>query len=487
MGLAGLCAVPYNASVILLPTKSILLVVGLIVAASAQFLLVNASGNSLSSSSSQDVAEVITPITSSEEQTALAKSIVTSKPVVSSTVIADAPAPVTTTKILTPAVGTVTTKHNTSRPASVPAQISALAPLVSPSGYTASNGRLYHNGQEIVLHGVNWFGMETSMHAPHGLWGRGMDSMLAQMQGLGINALRLPLCPATISGSEVSGIDYSQNSDLQNKNSLQILDVLMAKLDARGMYALLDLHRPDCTAQSDLWYTPTYSESQWLNSISSLASRYSSNSHFIGIDLKNEPRGIATWGTGNVATDWNSAAERGGLRMLSSNSKILAFIEGVAENPVCSTAGNHFWGGNLEPAKCAPIQLPSNKVAYSPHAYGPDVYKDMPSFKDSSFPANMPALWDTHFGNLKIAKSTVVPGEWGGRYGTGLNSSIGQTNDKAWQDAFSNYLIQSGMCSSFYWSWNPNSNDTGGLLQDNWQTPWQPKVTLLQHYWNSCH
>ena len=107
---------PYNASVILLPTKSILLVIGLIVAASAQFLLVSASGHSIGTPSSQDVAEEITPISVSEEQTALAKSILTSKPVASPTAVADVPAPVTATKILTPPVLTVTTKHSTTRP-----------------------------------------------------------------------------------------------------------------------------------------------------------------------------------------------------------------------------------------------------------------------------------------------------------------------------------------------------------------------------------
>ena len=38
-------------------------------------------------------------------------------------------------------------------------------------------------GQEVVLQGVNWFGFETSNHAPHGLWSRDYKDMLAQIKG----------------------------------------------------------------------------------------------------------------------------------------------------------------------------------------------------------------------------------------------------------------------------------------------------------------
>lgn len=33
-------------------------------------------------------------------------------------------------------------------------------------------------------------------------------------------------------------------------------------------------------------------------------------------DLKNEPHGLATWGTGDEATDWNTAAEKIGAHLL---------------------------------------------------------------------------------------------------------------------------------------------------------------------------
>ena len=38
-------------------------------------------------------------------------------------------------------------------------------------------------------------------------------------------------------------------------------------------------------------------------------------------------------------------------------------MEGVQENPTCSSTTNHWWGGNLEPQNCAPLAVPASKLA----------------------------------------------------------------------------------------------------------------------------
>ena len=75
----------------------------------------------------------------------------------------------------------------------------------------------------------------------------------------------------------------------------------------------------------------------------------------------------------------------------------------------------------------------------------------MPYFDHKSFPANMDAIWDRHFGYLVHASHTVVVGEWGGIY---------SGKDRAWQEHFVKYLLSNGL-SSFFWCLNPNSADTG--------------------------
>ncbi len=332
-------------------------------------------------------------------------------------------------------------------------------------------------GQVIELHGVNWFGFETANHVPHGLWARNVKDMIVQIKSLGINAVRLPLAPNAIHGVPVNSVDYGLNPELNNKNSLQVLDYIVDALDKAGMYILLDHHRPDDNAISELWYTDGYTEQQWLNDLEFLASRYKNVVHFLGIDLKNEPHGAATWGTGNTATDWNLAAERASNVVLASDPKALVFVEGIGSQSGCSSPENAWWGGNIAPIQCTPLSIPQDKLVLAPHVYGPDVYLQ-PYFNDPSFPTNMPAIWNAQFGFAVGLGYTVAPTEFGSHYGHG-----GSAIEKIWFDALINWMEQKNIRNSFYWSWNPNSGDTGGLLEDDWQTIWPDKLAKLQDLW----
>ncbi len=48
-----------------------------------------------------------------------------------------------------------------------------------------------------------------------------------------------------------------------------------------------------------------------------------------------------------------------------------------------------------------------------------------------------------------------------------------------WMDAFVDYLLSIDAPDTFFWCLNPNSGDTGGLLEDDWVTPDNGKLTLL--------
>ncbi len=362
------------------------------------------------------------------------------------------------------------------------------APINSNSGganYTiGADGRIYKNGQKIALHGVSWFGAEGGAHAPHGLWTRNWKEMVTQMKSVGFNAVRLPYCPGTLRNVDTNTIDYGLNPDLKGLKSLDVMDKIVNELNNQQMYIQLDDHNPDCNAQSDLWYTDSYPESQWIQDQAFLANRYKNLEYFIGLDIKNEPKGSATWGIGNAATDWNTAAEKAGKAALSANPNILIFVQGVENNPTCSDNSlGHWWGGNLEPEKCSPINpdyIPANKLDFTPHVYGPDVF-NQGYFNTDNFPSNMPAIWDKSFGFLKDQNKAVTIGEYGGKFG-----HSGDPKDPTWQKAFMNYLSSKGICDNFYWSWNPNSGDTGGVLQDDWTNVWQDKVDLLRLYQNQC-
>ncbi|HML95247.1 MAG TPA: cellulase family glycosylhydrolase [Thermodesulfobacteriota bacterium] len=344
----------------------------------------------------------------------------------------------------------------------------------SSLAYNVEDGSVYdEEGERVNLYGVNWFGFETGDHVVHGLWARNWKDMIAQIKGLGFTAVRVPFCPATLDNTGVSSINYALNPDLPGLGSLDILDRVLAELDRRGLYILLDFHNYDCGSINELWYWSGYSEEDWISDLVFVADRYEGLDSFVGIDIKNEPHGPATWGTGNPSTDWKLAAEKAAGAVLDVNPDILVFVQGIQDNPTCSSRTSHWWGGNLEPAGCYPLDIPADKLVLSPHVYGPDVYVQ-PYFNAADFPANMPDIWDMHFGYLHDLGYAVIIGEFGGRYGHG-----GDSRDKAWQDAIIDYMEEKGMTDFFYWSWNPNSTDTGGILKDDWRSVWQDKVDLL--------
>lgn len=348
--------------------------------------------------------------------------------------------------------------------------------------YTVEQGTLRDgNSQPLTLRGVNWFGFETSDHVVHGLWARNWKDMIAQIKAVGFNAVRIPVCPGTLAGSRVSSVNTTLNPDLAGRTSLEVLDRVLGEFDRQGLHILLDHHRLDCNGGiSELWYDPGHGEQDWIDDLVFMARRYRNLPHFLGIDLKNEPHGTATWGLGRPATDWNSAAERAARAVLEAAPDILIFVEGIQDNPSCSGPVPHWWGGNLEPLACHPLAIPANRLVLSPHVYGPDVY-DQPYFNATDFPRNLPAIWDAHFGRFRATGHVIAIGEAGGRYGHG-----GNPGDKTWQDAFIAYLGQRDIRHLFYWAWNPNSGDTGGILQDDWKTVWQDKLDLLGRLWGAA-
>ncbi|MDN3355759.1 cellulase family glycosylhydrolase [Actinomadura sp. DC4] len=336
-------------------------------------------------------------------------------------------------------------------------------------GYWHTGGRqiLDASGHPVRIAGINWFGFETANYVVHGLWSRDYKDLLNQVKSLGYNTLRLPYSDDIFKpGTVPNSIDFSsgKNADLQGLTSLQVMDHIVGYAGSVGLRVILDRHRPDSSAQSALWYTSSVSEATWIADLKALATRYANNPAVVGIDLHNEPHDPACWGCGNTSTDWRLAAERGGNAVLSVNPDLLIFVEGIQTY----NGDSGWWGGNLEGAGTYPVRLSvANRLVYSAHDYATSV-ADQTWFHDSSFPANLPGVWDRFWGYL--FKQNVAP-VWVGEFGTTLQSPI----DQQWLATLVRYLgstAQQG-ADSFqwtFWSLNPNSGDTGGILNDDWTT-----------------
>ncbi len=358
-----------------------------------------------------------------------------------------------------------------------PASAAAAGTLPPLPLRTQGNRIVDATGQEVVLQGVNWFGMETSTHAPHGLWSRDYRDMLRQMASLGFNTVRLPFSLQSVRAATTNGIDYGagRNAALAGRTPLQVMDEIIAEAGRNGLMVILDNHsQADDGFMYDLWYGQSgFTEDDWVATWRQLAARYRDTPNVIGFDLKNEPHGAATWGTGG-ATDWRRAAERAGNAVLADAPDKLILVEGI-EGQVAGgqQLDRHWWGGNLEGVRANPVRLSvPNRLVYSPHEYGPGVFAQ-PWFSDPNVATILADRWDKGFGYIHDQGiAPVLIGEFGAK-NVGLDTTEGR-----WIRQFADYLGRKGMHWTF-WAWNPNSGDTGGVLTDDWTTVHTDKMALL--------
>ena len=328
---------------------------------------------------------------------------------------------------------------------------------------------------------MNWFGFETATGAPHGLWTRNLGEMLDQIADLGFNVIRVPFSASIMddAAGAVQGIDQQANPDLVGLTSLEILDRFIAEAGARGLGIILDRHTLAPDDRHHLWYDERYPPERLVTDWEFLAERYRDVPNVIGADLYNEPHDEACWGCGDPATDWKAAATAAADALHAVEPDWLVFVEGVENAAGDSCDGPEanactWWGGDLSSADTDPVELAvPNKVVYSPHEYATSVYRQ-PWFNDPSYPANLPAIWERFWGHLELTDAAPV---MVGEFGTTLDEQV----DAIWLESLLAYLDDIGAGFTF-WTFNPNSGDTGGILEDDWFTVDDEKFVHLEPY-----
>jgi aryl-phospho-beta-D-glucosidase BglC (GH1 family) len=357
----------------------------------------------------------------------------------------------------------------------------SLEPFADTYLHACGKSILDLQGQAVRISGINWFGLETPSFAPHGLDVRSCEDMMHQMRQLGFNTIRLPFCGAMFeAGSTPIGIDFTRNPELVGCDGLGIIDKIVEWAQILGLRIILDHHRSDAgfgPNSNGLWYTDSYPEPAWIAMWLMLAERYAGNPTVIGADLHNEPHGPATWGSGEQLTDWRLAAERAGNAILKINPDWLIIVEGVEK----AQSGFYWWGGNLSNAGAFPVRLDiPGKLVYSAHDYPSSIYHQ-PWFDHSSYPRNLAALWSRHWGYL--VRQNIAPvflGEFGSKLVTRC--------DRQWLTELVRFLNSNGAMAGnspgqgvswAWWAWNPDSHDTGGILNDTWNSVDQNKIEGL--------
>ncbi len=350
-------------------------------------------------------------------------------------------------------------------------------PLGSGPWHTQGAQILDASNRPIRITGVNWFGFETNTFVVHGLQSRNYRDMLKQIKSLGYNTIRLPYSSQLFDqSSQPQGIDYTENPDLKGLQGLALMDKIVNAASQLGLHIILDHHRSSASGQSALWYTAAYPESRWISDWQMLAKHYQNNPMVVGADLDNEPHDPACWGCGQPAIDWQQAAQRAGDAILSVNPNWLIFVEGVncygpggsVQSSACS-----WWGENLQGVKTSPVMLNiPHKLVYSVHDY-PASVGSQPWFQSATYPQNLTQVWDTNWGYIE--REGIAP-VWVGEFGSRLQTQA----DQQWFNALISYLGRGVNGYNWtFWSWNPDSSDTGGILQDDWLTVNQQKQNAL--------
>ena len=381
-------------------------------------------------------------------------------------------------------------------------------------------------GAAVVLHGINWFGFDDS--ASMMLEGSTQPTALAgdfptvvwRLKGLGFNAVRLPFSfallampvskpmavPCTLpSAAEVAASITPPggsppplaplpqppkranpamcNSDLPTDTVRNRFLYVVQFFARNGFYVVIDDHlRSDTTVLTD----PAGWVSAWQALVTDLTQDADTKGHLL-VDILNEPdnQGIrweAAGGKPALADLYLKAADA-----ISQAAAVPLLFEGTGQAGLNANWGDGFCTdpvlvaqkGLSDPTAflTAALAKPyASQWVVSPHVYGPATTM----MSGASSGADLFNRLSTSFGYLTqkgfcmgapCRTFPVVVGEFGSKFTdpadaatmTGLQSYL--RNQAPAQDG-----LHAAIGSWFYWSWSPNSGDTGGLTLDDWST-----------------
>jgi endoglucanase len=454
-------------------------------------------------------------------------------------------------------------------------------------------GRITKNGTVFPVRCGSWFGLE-GRHEPsddpdnpsgapmeqyigNTFWanggagtGRTIQQTMTEIAGMGINTIRLPVVPQTLSTNDPQGTGsvLKNHPSVRVANSRLALEQFIVAADQNNIEVMLDVHscsnyigwragrldaRPpwvdadrdnydftrenySCAATgnpSTVTTTHPYNQTMWLNNLRTLAGlgQQLGVDNIIGIDIFNEPHDY-TW------QQWKTLSEAAYQAINEVNPNTLVFVQGIGTTagtqdgtPNTTTpvphgveATNPNWGENLFEAGTNPLNIPKERLVFSPHTYGPSVFVqrmfmdpaqpqcaglegDAAGDADCNIVINPTLLrqgWEEHFGYLRDQGYAVVVGEFGGNIDWPRGqasirdrdrwSHITTPVDGQWQEAFVSYMVENQI-EGCYWSINPESGDTAGWYGHaydpvsntagwgEWRTFDQRKTNLLNRLW----
>jgi endoglucanase len=353
--------------------------------------------------------------------------------------------------------------------------------------HTDGNEIIDSDGNPVRIAGVNWYGFETPDEIAHGLWAQDYRTIIDDIKNLGYNTIRIPFSNQMVEDPIIpQNLAYTNNTGpinapLEGLNALQDLQQIVIYAGEEGLKVILDDHRSEAGESAEangLWYTSTYTSQDWVNDWVTLATMFANDPTVVGFDLRNEPHTPAgdtyaegaTWGTGNPATDIRLAYEQAGDAILAVDPDALIFCEGISEYSDASSSTGYdttWWGGDLQGVAQYPVVLTEpDRVVYSAHDYGPDLYEQA-WFNSSTTPASLDAVWNMYWGYIYADDIAPI---WVGEFGTdNTGADIESTTPGSqgqWFESLVDYLAANPWMGWTYWALN--GEDEYDLLDSNY-------------------
>lgn len=332
------------------------------------------------------------------------------------------------------------------------------------------------NGRRFKLSSINWYGASDEAFVPGGLDIQHRGVIAQTIKKLGFNSVRLPYADELVTLNPI--VDsrlLKANPDLVGLSAFDILEKVTTTLTDEGIAVIINNHITKATwccganpcdagwANDDLPFfyggdsfcSIKQTEEQWIENWETVMKRFTSNSLVIGVDLRNEVRGL--WGT-MPWSKWADAAEKCGNRLLKMNNDWLVVVEGTES------------ANDLSGARTRPIVLDvTDRLVYSAHVYAWSGWGSLggrfSKRSYSSFAESMRSHW------AYLLEGDVAP-VWVGELGAPNTPSVGDAH--YWQNLWR--FLKSVDADFGYWALNPrkakgNTSESYSLVGDDWVTP----------------
>lgn len=405
--------------------------------------------------------------------------------------------------------------------------LSAAAASTGDDWLHAKGSRLYDmNGNEVWLTGANWFGMNCTENAPHGLYAADVDDFLSNVADHGINVIRFPIStellvswmngkPDPVSSVQASYVppvdeigedgtvtkagtygdinrDFAEADGKTLKNSMEIFDIIVQKCKLYGIKCFIDIHSPDENNSGhdyELWYGKAgVTTDVWIDTLVWLADKYKNDDTILGYDLKNEPHGkrgysgsscpdtIAKWDGSTDENNWAYAATKCANAILEVNPYALIFIEGVEQYPKTDQGFTYdtpdIWDAPADKSPWYGAWWGGNLRGVREYPVVPDNGTSQIVYSPHDYG---PSVYAQTWFDKDFTEQTLLDDYWYDTWAY-INEEdiapllIGEwgghmdgTKNQTWMELLRDYMIKHHINHTF-WCLNPNSGDTAGLL-----------------------